>query len=222
MGQVLVQVSDGVFDSTGKIYDNREDLQRMGLHFVASKTKPRYEITCDKSESDKIYDFCQQRGLSWIDFPIEWTRSADYRKKQFNKVKPATKAKYRCAYCGKKLPYEKIQVDHIFPVWGTMYIYRIRERAKKRGITNVNDPKNLCFACKRCNQKKGTDTGLWIKMAYIGQHEIYWRIRHGLILAFLGFMLYRISLIIMLTSTDAKLLEFLKYIWKPFLDQPLY
>ena len=46
----------------------------------------------------------------------------------------------RCAYCGKKLEYKQMQVDHIIP-----------KKWKRRGYKNLNRMDNLNPSCARCN-----------------------------------------------------------------------
>lgn len=49
----------------------------------------------------------------------------------------------RCAYCGKKLEYKDMQVDHIIP-----------KSWKRRGYRNLNRMDNLNPSCARCNLYK--------------------------------------------------------------------
>ncbi len=50
--------------------------------------------------------------------------------------------KGRCAYCGKPIKYEEMQVDHVIPL-------------KKGGMDRMN---NLAPACRMCNHYKSTYT----------------------------------------------------------------
>lgn len=50
----------------------------------------------------------------------------------------------RCAYCGKKLKYKDMQVDHISP-----------KRSMIKDIDNIN---NLNPSCRRCNHYKRAHT----------------------------------------------------------------
>ena len=72
---------------------------------------------------------------------------------------PSPTGKYRCAYCGKKKPKDKITIDHIFPVHCMEEYPAVRRRAALLGIHGSNDMKNLCTACMRCNQKKRSENG---------------------------------------------------------------
>lgn len=52
----------------------------------------------------------------------------------------------RCAYCGKRIKYEEMQVDHIIP--RAAEYYGITDHAKIESISNYNP------ACRRCNHYK--------------------------------------------------------------------
>lgn len=53
---------------------------------------------------------------------------------------------YHCAYCGKYLPYKKLQIDHIHP----QYLIH------KYEFDDIHDLKNLNPSCARCNKWKDT------------------------------------------------------------------
>lgn len=56
------------------------------------------------------------------------------------------KYKGRCSYCGRKIKYKAMQVDHLYP-------QRLSGLAVTKGI-NVNSFENKMPACKRCNHYK--------------------------------------------------------------------
>ncbi len=60
------------------------------------------------------------------------------------KIRQIVYAKYggHCAYCGRKIAYEDMQVDHIHP----------QHRGGKDDVENLNP------ACRMCNFRKGTYT----------------------------------------------------------------
>ena len=60
----------------------------------------------------------------------------------------------RCAYCGKELRFEDMQVDHIVPVW------RGRDHVTLSKVTAIGDDsfENLNPACRACNFRKGTSS----------------------------------------------------------------
>lgn len=64
------------------------------------------------------------------------------------KVREAVYQKYNghCAYCGKKIEYKEMQVDHIIPVQ--------RERFKKYSEDEIECFENYVPACRRCNHYK--------------------------------------------------------------------
>mgnify|MGYP000506048095 CR=1 FL=1 len=93
---------------------------------------------------------------------------------------PSATGKYRCAYCGKKKPKDKITIDHIFPVHCMEKYPAVRKRAALFGIHGSNDMKNLCTACMRCNQKKEAKMGIWILKGFLGKQPWYWPLRRYL------------------------------------------
>lgn len=64
------------------------------------------------------------------------------------KVRLDVYAKYdgHCAYCGKKLEYKDMQVDHLIPFQ--------RERFKKYSEEEIECFENYMPACRRCNHYK--------------------------------------------------------------------
>lgn len=104
-------------------------------------------------------------------------RSQNYRAVFFKNAKPAFGNMYFCAYCGRLVRRKKITVDHIFPVCKVSNNARLQRFLKWRGYESVNDKRNLCAACRRCNEKKGVQMGIWIVRGLIGRHRIYWVLR---------------------------------------------
>lgn len=64
------------------------------------------------------------------------------------KVREAVYQKYdgHCAYCGKKIDYKEMQVDHLIPVQ--------RERWKKYSEEEIECFENYTPSCRRCNHYK--------------------------------------------------------------------
>jgi hypothetical protein len=64
------------------------------------------------------------------------------------KVREAVYNKYggHCAYCGKKIEYKDMQVDHLIPVQ--------REQFKKYSEEEIESFENYFCACRRCNLYK--------------------------------------------------------------------
>ena len=53
-----------------------------------------------------------------------------------------------CAYCGKKIAYKDMQVDHVKPIW--------RGHAENYLNKGTDDISNYMPACRSCNFRKGT------------------------------------------------------------------
>jgi len=53
----------------------------------------------------------------------------------------------RCAYCGRKIKFEEMQIDHFIAKRRSGY-------AIKFGLKSVNDFQNLMPSCRRCNLYK--------------------------------------------------------------------
>lgn len=74
------------------------------------------------------------------------------RKKIPQKVRQAVyeKCNHRCAYCGCKLEYKDMQVDHIESVYKNTDIHKVLSEEK------INSEENLLPACRACNFYKST------------------------------------------------------------------
>lgn len=64
------------------------------------------------------------------------------------KVREAVYQKYdgRCAYCGKKIEYKEMQVDHLIPIQ--------QERLKKYSEEEIERFENYIPSCRTCNHYK--------------------------------------------------------------------
>lgn len=60
-----------------------------------------------------------------------------------------------CAYCGTKLEYNQMQVDHLNPIYRNDSDERL---AKMNIVRGTNELKNLFPSCARCNRWKSTYT----------------------------------------------------------------
>lgn len=60
----------------------------------------------------------------------------------------------RCAYCGKELRFDDMQVDHIVPIWRGYD----REVLSKRTDIGDDSLDNFNPACRACNFRKGTNS----------------------------------------------------------------
>ena len=55
-----------------------------------------------------------------------------------------------CAYCGRAIAYNEMQIDHFIPKEKEYEI----ALGKHEGIDSIDDPKNLMPACRMCNHYK--------------------------------------------------------------------
>ena len=124
---------------------------------------------------------------------MRWVRDTKYRNKLID-ADYKNGRKKRCVYCGKTYDVTDMQVDHIIPVNGLMNTTKARNVASFFGIHETNDLKNLVFACKKCNMKKGAKlNAYWVIKAFIGRHKTYWKIRPVInvgIVAIVGYICY--------------------------------
>lgn len=98
--------------------------------------------------------FSRRKGLTFEAVPTQYTRSNSYRS-QFFACHPSATGKYRCAYCGKKKPKDKITIDHIFPVHCMEKYPAVRKRAALFGIHGSNDRKTYVLpVCGAIRKKK--------------------------------------------------------------------
>lgn len=139
-----------------------------------------YERLCPASEFNYWKQYAERNNLKFTFFEEKYARDNSYRKTFFEKNKPVSEPKYRCAYCGRKIPIDQTTVDHIFPVNKMCHDERVRRQAKSFGITETNEDKNLVACCKHCNSRKGTKTGLWIYRGLIGRNNNLWIFRKTL------------------------------------------
>lgn len=101
----------------------------------------------------------------------EITRSDSYRT-NFIKAHPGIEFRgkhwYMCSYCGRIIPREKMQVDHVLAIdlARRNIFYRIFIPSEKQG--GINSLKNLCASCQKCNSKKSNLGGWWIVKGHIG------------------------------------------------------
>lgn len=121
-----------------------------------------------------------------------YERSTNYRSKFFSNEKK--KKKYHCAYCGRKLKEEDVEVDHLVPVIKAKNNWLVRFSLRLNGIKNINDPKNLVAACQKCNRKKSSKMGLWVIRGAIGRYKMFWFIRNTLLVLLLLAAVYALHI----------------------------
>lgn len=172
-GDVVVRISGGKrstikYKSIFKANDFSFNERSYGHSF--------WQKEMSRDEAGSWKNFCRRKRMTCNVYPVEYTRSSGYRKAFLESAK-TVRGKYRCAYCGSLIRPEKMQVDHIIPVKRMMDGGSARWIAKCKGINNVNDPKNLCSSCEKCNKKKGSKTGGWVTLGFLGKSELLWKIR---------------------------------------------
>lgn len=164
----------------------KNNLLQNGFTFNERKNYSSFfELLCPESDLSFWKEYAAKRNLKIVFFPEKYARDNTYRKTFFDNHKPISEPKYRCAYCGRMITYKQTTVDHIFPVNKMCYDERTRNQAKMFGITETNQEKNLVACCKHCNSKKGTKTGLWIILGFLGKSNYFWMFRQRMRMAFL-------------------------------------
>lgn len=126
-------------------------------------------------------------GYRYRTYNKKYKRSGNYRAKFFAKHKGPI---YRCAYCGKRLREEQVEVDHLIPVAKAKSKVGVRLLLQLCFINNVNDERNLVAACHKCNQKKLDHMGFWIIRGAIGRFRIVWILRDLLIISLIAGLAY--------------------------------
>ena len=167
------------------IYENRLPGRFKRYPCKEKKTVNNYtyfHVTVPVSDRKKLERFLKRRNLSYKCYERNWERSSGYRERYFASIKPP----YRCRYCNRKLKKENATVDHIVPVALVKNSEKARKRLLNKGITNVNDPDNLCISCFECNQRKGERLGIWYYRAQWGRNPAYWTIKRLLKILLIG------------------------------------
>ena len=156
-------------------------------HISATEhTDGSFSITAeDKRYVTKV---CDRYRLKCLWYKTEWTRSSNYRYTFFRFYEPP----YRCRYCNKRLPKDKVEVDHLIPVGMAKKYRSARFLLRIRGINNVNDVRNLVPSCHRCNEQKRDKLGLWYIKGVLGKYSLYWIIKYILKAAFWACIIYLI------------------------------
>lgn len=174
---VIVRLSDG----KNRLYNVHTYLASVGFTFnKRSAGNSFYEKEMTEEKASDWETFAKKNKLNIDIIPKEYMRSTDYRDTYFKNNRPVVEAKYRCAYCGKKIPFRETTIDHIFPINKLCYDPSVRKRAARWGINGANEEKNLVTACKSCNSKKGTKMGIWIYKGFLGKSESFWIFRKGI------------------------------------------
>lgn len=155
-----------------------------------------YRIQAEERRLRKIQRICRRRHYELVrTYPENLGRSSSYRQAFFTYYPRPAKG-YRCRYCHRRLSDRRLTVDHIYPV----YLAKTGKRFWPRllGIEDVNDPRNLAPACKRCNARKGRKAGLWVLKAILGKYRLYWYVLR----------FFQTSLLLLILAAAAKLWTF--------------
>ena len=166
----------------------RKKLGRYGLKWDGLECSG---VVITQNAVQKIKYYCQSQHLKFKISNSLGNRSGDYRRIFFIYNKPQIMGKYYiCAYCGRLRTKDRITVDHIYPIGKASKSLKYQERLRRRGIDNINEPRNLVGACKKCNGKKGAKGGLWILRAKIGKYKYLWYIRWLIRAVIIGLLIY--------------------------------
>ena len=141
-------------------YPFREVEGAYGTYYTATVGgKEKGEILLKASRSHIRFRCCDRR----------WARADNCREKFLRSVP----GPYRCRYCGRKISRGQMVVDHIVPVAKAKKGGIARYLLAMRGITDVNDIRNLAPACRTCNRRKSDRLGLWYLRGVYGHPEAY-------------------------------------------------
>ena len=136
-------------------------------------SKTCYFAYMPKRQAEKSVKKAIKMGFQARCFDEKYERSPKYRY-NFIKNNPPVNGYYRCAYCGRKMRKDDMEVDHILPVSKAKEYEWVRKKLKK----GVNDLSNLVPSCHRCNMKKLDSISLrWRVKAELGRHIEYWGAR---------------------------------------------
>ena len=170
----------------GKDPSIRKELQRNSLSWDGIE----YHGYVSKRKTKKLRRYANEKGLS---FRLEnelGRRRADYRRRYFSAHPPDVGKRYICVYCGKWLKKENTTVDHLYPVGQVARDLALQKKLERKGIRNVNDPRNLVAACGKCNAEKGDSMGLWILRGSVGRYPWLWMIRYLIRAGILALAIY--------------------------------
>lgn len=140
----------------------------------------------NQRDKNKIKSRAKKSGIKYRIYDKKWERSSDYRSDFFKR----NKGPFRCRYCNKKLKKNEVVVDHLIPVAKVKKSQFARDLLYIRGISTVNDYRNLVPACAKCNRKKSDQMGFWVIQGMLGRFKIYWILREVLIFISICFLVY--------------------------------
>ena len=174
----------------------KKNLKRKGLSYDGIE----YHGLVSKSRLKKIHSYADEQGLIFRIDNEMGRRRADYRRRFFSSHTPDIGSLYICVYCGKWMSRENTTVDHLYPVGRVARDLSLQKKLSKKGIQNINDPKNLVPSCRSCNNRKKDSMGLWILKGHLGQCKWLWFLRYLLRSAVIALAVYGVTMLI-ITNT---------------------
>lgn len=179
-----------ITDGKKKTITYKDELKSLGLSFKKTGKYSGYWYTDDDSRQRELLKFCNKRKLIIEKEDERYTRSSDYRTQffKYNKGYKHDGKTYHCAYCGKKVKKDELEVDHVVAIDAVKNHILARLFIFLLGIHNINDTKNLVASCKKCNRKKSNKQGFWVLRGYLGKHIWFWRTLRFLIFIFISIL----------------------------------
>ena len=107
-----------ITDGKKKTINYKDELKSLGLSFKKTGKYSGYWYTDDDSRQRELLKFCNKRKLTIEQEEEKYTRSSDYRTQFFkhNKGYKHDGKTYHCAYCGKKIKKDELEVDHVVAI----------------------------------------------------------------------------------------------------------
>jgi hypothetical protein len=192
-------------------FPNAKNIGRMrrvlvGRHGFTEKTNQHgsyFYLETSSMDSWQIQTIMRLHQYKYRAYDKRYERSSNYRKEFFEHHK----GPYRCAYCGRRLKNELIEVDHLVPVSKAKSKIGVRNWLHICGILDVNDPKNLVASCKNCNRKKSDKMGFWVIRGMLGRFNIVWTIRDIIVAIVLAVSLLILNHYLPIGETIQKILS---------------
>lgn len=153
----------------------QSQLKKWGFEHVQNKNS-EYWMREEDKHWRKIRRWSNKYQLLFQKIDKRYVRSTSYRQTFLSNNKGIHNQgkEYRCAYCGKKIKVQNMEVDHLISCKAAESTHFSKWALKAMGAKSVNDPKNLVPACFNCNRKKGADQGIWVLKGLLGRHSFFW------------------------------------------------
>lgn len=147
---------------------------KFGGTYLPSERK----FSCPYENLTGVIKFCKRHNLIYKVENEFSVRSTDYRDTFFKTKAPTIGNFYFCSYCGRLVHKDNLTVDHLYPVDKAQKNIRLQKHLQRKGLSSINDIKNLVPACASCNSKKRAKMGLWVVKGEIGRIQKLWYVRH--------------------------------------------